>query len=98
MILDDNVVHQYELLAWRYLATSGGIQSFNGYIPQEALPGGLAVTEVEIGDQKSQEKKSKPRHLIVTTDNLRVDLWVEGSGRVERVSFSSAQLEAVRKK
>jgi hypothetical protein len=98
VILDDNVVHHYELLAWRYLATPGGVQPFNGYIPQEALPGGLAVVEVDAGDMKGQGKKKNPRHLIVTTDNLRVDLWVDGSGRVERVSFPSAQLEAVRKK
>lgn len=94
VVLDDNVVHHYELLAWRYLASAGGTQSFNGYIPQEALPGGLAVTEADTG----LGKQKHPKHLIVTTDNLRVDLWVDRSGRVERVSFPSAQLEAVRKK
>jgi hypothetical protein len=98
VVLDDNVVHHYELLAWRYLGTSGGLRPFTGYIPQEALPGGLAVNEVEMGDLKGHEKKNKLRHLIVTTDNSRVDVWVGSSGRVERVSFPSAQLEYMRKK
>lgn len=96
VVLDNNVVHHYELLAWRYLQTAGGIQPFNGYIPQEALPGGLAVTEVAGGDAKSEKKNLS--HLIVSTDTSRVDLWVDSSGRVERVSFPSAQLEALRKR
>ncbi len=96
VVLDDNVVHHYELLALRYLQTPGGVRTYTGYIPQEALPGQLSVSEASAGKSPGQEKDQK--HLIVATESLRVDLWVDGAGRVERVSFPSAQIEAVRKK
>jgi len=98
VVLDDNVVHHYELLAVRYLQKPGGIQAFNGYIPQEALPGALAVSDAGTGGAKMDGKNKNLKHLIVSTDSLRVDLWVDQAGRVERVSFPSAQLEATRKK
>ncbi|HEX5484070.1 MAG TPA: hypothetical protein VFZ08_15720, partial [Terriglobia bacterium] len=44
VILDDNVIDQYELLAWRYSMTAGGKQTFAAFIPQEALPGTIEVS------------------------------------------------------
>lgn len=97
VVLDDNIFHQYELLVWRYLRTPGGNQAFNGYIPQEALPGGLAVVDAGTTETGVQGKKNL-RHLIVTTDTLQVDLWVDDLGRLDRLVSPSAELEVMRKK
>jgi len=97
VILDNNIFHQYELLVRRYLASPGGIQAFNGFIPQEALPGGLAVADAGTAETKGRGKKKNLRHLIVTTNTLRVDLWVDNLGRLDRLLSPSAELEVVRK-
>jgi len=98
VILDNNIFHHYELLVRRYLRTPGGIQAFNGFIPQEALPGGLAVADAGTAEPKVLGKQKGLRHLIVTTDTLRVDLWADDLGRLDRLLSPSAQLEVVRKK
>lgn len=97
VILDNNIFHHYELLVRRYLRTPGGIQAFSGFIPQEALPGGLTVADAGTAETNISGKKNL-RHLVVTTDTLRVDLWVDDLGRLERLLSPSAELEVVRKK
>lgn len=97
VILDDNVVHHYQLLADRYAQTPGGKQTFQAYIPQEAVPGVLTVQEVGQETGPNGEPSAKLRHLVVSTEASQMDLWVDASGRLERVSNASGQLVATRK-
>lgn len=39
VVLDGNVFHHYQLVVYRYRGTSGGKQTFQAFVPQEALPG-----------------------------------------------------------
>ncbi len=93
-ILDDNVIHQYELVVWRYDRGNGGAQTFPAFIPQEAVPGEITV-------QAAPDEPGQPpgtRHLVVVTDQARIDLWVDRQERLQKVTIASVGLEAVRDK
>lgn len=97
-VLDDNVLHHYQLMVDRYRLTGGGKQTFRAFIPQEALPG--VVTVEDLG-QEAANIDGAPfnlGHLVVTSELARIDLWVDGQQRLQRVSIPSAQFEAIRKK
>jgi hypothetical protein len=98
VILDINVVHHYQLAAYRYHRTAGGKQTFQVFVPQEAMPGPL---EVEETGQESVEIGGRPqtlRHLVLSAELARIDLWVDDQQRLQRMAIPAAQLEAVRKK
>lgn len=98
VVLDVNVVHHYQLAVYRYQRTAGGKQTFQVFVPQEALPGPL---EVEETGQESVEIDARPqtlRHLVFSAELARIDLWVDAQQRLQRMSIPAAQLEAVRKK
>jgi hypothetical protein len=98
VVLDDNVIHHYQLVVDRYRQTAGGKQTFHAFIPQEALPGDLSVEEVGTETMTVEGSTLELHHLIVTTENFRIDLWVDGQQHLQRISTPGAQLEAVRKK
>lgn len=91
-ILDDNVIHQYELVVWRYNRTNGGSQTFPAFIPQEAIPGEITVEAAP--DEPGQPGGT--RHLVVVTDQARIDLWADPQERLQKVSIVAAGLVAVR--
>jgi hypothetical protein len=98
LVLDVNVVHHYQLAVYRYHQTAGGKQTFQVFVPQEALPGSL---EVEEAGQESVEVNAHSetlQHVVVSAELARIDLWVDHEQRLQRVSIPAAQLEAVRKK
>lgn len=98
VVLDDNVVHHYQLAVYRYRGTAGGKQTFQVFVPQEAMPGPL---EVEDTGQESVEingRRETLQHLVVSAELARIDLWVDLQQRLQRVSIAAAQFEAVRKK
>ena len=96
VVLDDNVVHHYQLIAARYQALGGGTQTFRVFVPQEALPSLLTVQEGENAAEASGGTAAALRHLLVSTDVTRIDLWVDSQPRLQRVLVPSAQLEAIR--
>lgn len=96
VILDDNVFHHYQLVVSRLTLPPGGHQTFDAFVPQEALPGVLTVEEV--GNGSTQNSGEKLRHLRVTTEMTRIDLWVDQQQHLQRVSNPETQFEAVRKK
>jgi hypothetical protein len=98
LILDDNVIHQYEIVIWRFYMTSGNRQQFNAFIPQEALPG--LITLQDLGqDAAGAPSKDRPlRHLLLITDQARIDLYVDESHRIQRVAIPAGQFQAIRQK
>ncbi len=85
LILDDNVVDQYEIAAWRYNLASGGRQEFPAFIPQEALPGTITVERAGTATLSIGGKRERCTHLVVTTNLARVDLWMNSQQRLERL-------------
>lgn len=98
VVLDDNVIHHYELVVGRYRLTAGGKQTFKAFIPQEALPGSLSVEEAGREAVDIQGRTETLGHLVVSTELARIDLWVDDQQHLQRASIPAAQLEAVRKK
>lgn len=95
-ILDDNVVHHYQLLVDRFSLTPAAKQFFNGYIPQEAAVGVLTLEEFATEEVELAGRKASLRHLMLSTDQAKIDLWVDNQQRVQKVSNPLAQFEAVR--
>jgi hypothetical protein len=97
VVLDNNVIHHYQLLLDRYNRTSGGKQNFSGYIPQSAVPGALTVQDAGMQTVKMNGQEEELKRVVVVTDNARIDLWVDAQGRLQRLFVPMAQLQAVRK-
>ena len=98
VVLDDNVVHHYQLIVARYQAMGGGKQSLRVFVPQEALPGLLTVEDMGNAATAIDGATANLQHLLITTDVTHIDLWVDGQQRIERFSVPQAQLEAIRKR
>jgi hypothetical protein len=96
VILDDNILHHYQLVVARYRQTAGGRQAFQAFVPQGALPGVLVV---ESQGKQQTEFGGGPEtleRLIFTTDLLQIEVWADEAGRVQRIRAPAANLEAVR--
>lgn len=98
VILDNNVIHHYQIIVLRFRRAGGGKQTFPAFIPQEALPGSLTVEDagpdrVDVGGHEQLLQ-----HLVVTTDNARIDLWVDDRDRLQKIAIPAGQLEVFRKK
>ena len=98
VVLDDNVVHHYQLIMARFQAMGGGKQTFPVFVPQEALPSLLTVEDLGSAATTIAGATANLRHLVITTDVTSIDLWVDDQQRIERVSVPVAQLEAIRKR
>jgi hypothetical protein len=96
VVLDDNVLSQYEILVDRYDKTSRGPQTFRAFIPQEALPGQVSVVETGNEQVRVGGKNESLRHLVVATDLAHIDLWADQQGHMQRVSAPAMQFNAVR--
>jgi len=98
VVLDDNVIHHYQLIVARFRKAGGQNQSFPAFVPQEALPGMVSVEEM--GEEKLDLGRGPEalRHLVISTELARIELWVDKEDRLQRVSIPAAQLEAIRKK
>jgi hypothetical protein len=97
-VLDDNVVHHYQLITARYQAMGGGKQTFRVFVPQEALPSLLTVEDMGDVASTTAGVATHLRHLLITTDVTHLELWLDGQQHVARVSVPAAQLEALRQR
>ena len=98
VILDDNVVHHYQLLVDHFALKPEKKQTFKAYIPQEALPGDLIVEEVGTEEVEFAGRKETLRHFIVGADLAQIELWVDAQNHLQRMLIPAMQLEAVRVK
>jgi hypothetical protein len=97
-ILDDNVIHHYQLVLARYNATAAGTQAFRAFIPQEAAPGvvtlkSLGSEPVTVGGQSRTL-----RHFALTAEQAQISLWADDKGHLHLVTAPDAQFQAMRKK
>jgi hypothetical protein len=93
VILDDNMYHQYQVLAGLYDAGKGGAQTFTVLVPQELTPG--TVTVDSLGKQDVDNKKME--ELRVKTEDNEIDLYLDG-GKLMRLVAPAANAEVVREK
>ena len=98
IVLDNNVIHHYQIAVYRYRRAGGGKQSFRAFIPQEALPGALEIADAGPDRTDVDGRELQLEHLTVTTDNARIDLWIDEKDRLQKIAIPAAQLEVVRKK
>jgi hypothetical protein len=91
VVLDDNLYHQYALLARLYDWDKKGAQSFSVLVPQEMTPG--TVTVDSLGEQELSGKKVQ--ELRVRTEDNEIDLYLDGP-KLLRVVAPAANAEIIR--
>lgn len=93
VILDDNMYHQYQILAGLYDMDKKGSQTFAVLVPQELTPG--TVTVETMGKQDVDGKKMEA--LRVRTDDNEIDLYLDGP-KLMRLVAPAANAEVIRDK
>jgi hypothetical protein len=91
-VLDNNLYHQYAVLARVYDWNKRGTQVFPVLIPQELTPGSITVesTGSATADGKSYES------LKVTTSDIEVRLFLDSNHRLMRLEVPAAKVSVVR--
>jgi hypothetical protein len=91
-VLDNNLYHQYAVLARVYDWSKRGAQTFPVLIPQELTPGTITVesTGSASADGKSYEG------LKVTTSDLEILLLLDNSHRLMRLEVPAAKVSVIR--
>lgn len=91
-VLDNNLYHQYAVLARVYDWSKRGQQTFPVLIPQELMPGTITAeaTGSTMFDGKSYEA------FRVSTADLEVDLYLDSAHRLMRLEVPSAKVSVVR--
>jgi hypothetical protein len=98
VVLDDNVVHHYQLALARYDQAKGGVQVLRAFIPQEALPGVITLNFMGRDATTVKGEKVTLRHYVLTAELAQIDLWVDDGGHLQVMSSADTQFQAVRKK
>jgi hypothetical protein len=91
VVLDNNLYHQYIVLAHLYDYDKGGPQTFSVLVPQELTPG--TVTVESMGTQDVDGKKLE--ELSVKTEDLEINLLLDGQ-RLMRIQAPASNAEIVR--
>jgi hypothetical protein len=91
-VLDNNLYHQYAVLARVYDWSKRGEQTFPVLIPQELTPG--SITVAYSGATKDNGKNYEG--LRVTTADLEVLLVLDSTHRLMRLEVPSAKVAVVR--
>ena len=91
-VLDNNLYHQYAVLARVYDWSKRGAQSFPVLIPQELTPGTITV---ESTGSASAEGKSY-EGLKVTTSDVEILLLLDNNHRLMRLEVPAAKVSVIR--
>jgi hypothetical protein len=91
-VLDNNLYHQYAVLARLYDWSKRGPQTFPVLIPQELMPG--TVTTESTGSA-TVDGKSYEGFRVSTTD-LEVDLFLDSTHRLMRLEVPAAKVSVIR--
>lgn len=91
-VLDNNLYHQYAVLARIYDWSKGGEQSFPVLIPQELTPGTINVVSSGSASADGQTYEG----LKVTTSDLQILLLLDSSHRLIRLEVPDAKVSVIR--
>ncbi|GAC1662559.1 MAG: hypothetical protein NVS9B4_16440 [Candidatus Acidiferrum sp.] len=91
-ILDNNLYHQYAVLARIYDWGKRGVQSLPVLIPQELTPGTITVEATG----STTEKGKSYQGLRVTTTDLEVLLLLDENHRLMRLEVPAAKVSVIR--
>ncbi|MFY9803839.1 MAG: hypothetical protein WA211_20455 [Candidatus Acidiferrales bacterium] len=91
VVLDNNLYHQYEILARLYDWDKKGAQTFSVLVPQEMTPGTITVDSM--GEQELSGKQVQ--ELRVRTEDNEIDLFLDGP-KLMRVVAPAANAEIIR--
>src|SRR5437879_11911999 len=86
-VLDNNLYHQYAVLARIYDWSKRGVQTFPVLIPQELTPGSITVESA--GSASSDGKTYEG--LKVTTSDLEILLLLDANHRLMRLEVPDAK-------
>ncbi|HKM84531.1 MAG TPA: hypothetical protein VJY15_26675 [Candidatus Acidoferrum sp.] len=92
VVLDNNLYHQYAVLARLYDWSRRGTQSYSVLIPQELTPGTVSVDWA--GALSAGGKAYEG--LKVTTSDLEIILYLDSNHRLMRLEVPSAKVAVVR--
>jgi len=91
-VLDNNLYHQYAVLARLYDWTKGGSQQLPVLIPQELTPGNITLEAT--GSSSAQGKTYEG--LRVNTPDLEILLLLDSKHKLMRLEVPSAKVAVVR--
>jgi hypothetical protein len=91
-VLDNNLYHQYAVLARIYDWSKGGVQTFPVIIPQELTPGSITV---QSSGSASADGKTY-EGLKVTTSDLEILLLLDSNHRLMRLEVPDAKVSVIR--
>ncbi len=91
-VLDNNLYHQYAVLARLYDWSKRGPQTFPVLIPQELMPGTITA---ESTGSATLDGKSYESFRVTTTD-LEIDLYLDSTHRLMRLEVPSAKVSVLR--
>lgn len=74
VVLDNNLYHQYDVLAHLYDWQKKGVQTFSVLVPQELTPG--TITLDSVGKQDFNGKSCE--ELVAKTEDLELDVYLDG--------------------
>ena len=97
VVLDDNVIHHYQLAVARYDQAKGGTQALRAFIPQEALPGEITLNSTGPESVTVLGNIRTLDHFVLSAELAQISLWVDDRGRLQMVSAPGAQFQAMRK-
>ncbi|HKI12651.1 MAG TPA: hypothetical protein VKA02_11090 [Candidatus Acidoferrum sp.] len=92
VVLDNNLYHQYAVLARVYDWSRRGAQNYSVLVPQELLPGTVTVDSVGTVSADGKEYEG----LKVSTSDLEVILYLDTNHRLMRLEVPSAKVAVVR--
>ncbi|MGA8220992.1 MAG: hypothetical protein WB780_05000 [Candidatus Acidiferrales bacterium] len=91
-VLDNNLYHQYAILARLYDWEKKGAQTFSVIVPQEMVPGTITVESLG----KQEAGGAKLEELRVKTEDLEIDLFLDAQQRLVRIVSPAANAEILR--
>lgn len=92
LVLDNNLYHQYAVLARIYDWSKGGEQTFPVLIPQELTPGTVKV--LSSGSASADGKTYEG--LKVSSSDLEIQLLLDNSHRLIRLEVPEAKVSVIR--
>lgn len=91
-ILDNNLYHQYALLAALYDWGHGGAQSFPVLIPQDLTPGTIVIESAPVVDAGGVRRQM----LRVRSADLEIEVYLDDARKLVRLAVPAANVEIVR--